>query len=102
MQYRAPYAAAAYPKPGNRPTNADPSHPSGPRMIEAVRSVFSLLLGAGLMALGIGLVGMVLPIRMGLESVSPQLAGYVMSAYYAGFVIGSLTAQRIIQRIGHI
>ncbi len=71
-------------------------------MIEAVRSVFSLLLGAGLMALGVGLVGMVLPIRMGLEAVSPQMAGYVMSAYYAGFVIGSLSAQRIIQRIGHI
>jgi len=71
-------------------------------MIEAIRSVFSLLLGAGFMALGIGLVGMVLPIRMGLEMVSPQVAGYVMSAYYAGFVLGSLYAQRIIQRIGHI
>jgi len=71
-------------------------------MIEAVRSVFSLLLGAGLLALGVGLVGMVLPIRMNIEMVAPQIAGYVMSAYYAGFVIGSLTAQRIIQRVGHI
>ncbi len=71
-------------------------------MVEALRSVFSLLLGAGLLALGIGLIGMVLPIRMGLEMVPPQVAGYVMSAYYAGFVAGSLTAQRIIQRVGHI
>ena len=71
-------------------------------MIEAIRSVFSLLLGAGLLALGIGLVGILLPIRMDIEMVSPQLAGFVMSAYYAGFVVGSLSAQRIIQRVGHI
>ena len=71
-------------------------------MVEALRSVFSLLLGAGLMSLGIGLVGMLLPIRMGVEQVPAQLAGYVMSAYYAGFVVGSLYAQRIIQRVGHI
>ncbi len=71
-------------------------------MIEAIRSVFPLLLGAGLLALGTGLVGILLPIRMDVESVAPQVAGYVMSAYYAGFVLGSLWAQRIIQRVGHI
>ena len=71
-------------------------------MINALRSVFSLLLGAGLLAFGVGLVGMVLPIRMGIEMVAPQIAGYVMSAYYAGFVAGSFTAQRIIGRVGHI
>ncbi|HNB27650.1 MAG TPA: MFS transporter, partial [Alphaproteobacteria bacterium] len=71
-------------------------------MIEAIRSVFPLLLGAGLLALGTGLVGILLPIRMDVEGVTTQVAGYVMSAYYAGFVLGSLWAQRIIQRVGHI
>jgi MFS family permease len=71
-------------------------------MINALRSVFSLLLGAGLMALGVGLLGLLLPIRMDLEGVAPQIAGYVMSAYYAGFVAGSFMAQRIIGRVGHI
>ncbi len=71
-------------------------------MTNALRSVFSLLLGAGLMALGVGLLGLLLPIRMGLEDVEPQIAGYVMSAYYAGFVGGSFMAQRIIGRVGHI
>ena len=71
-------------------------------MIEAVRSVFSLLMGAGLLALGVGLIGMLLPLRMAYEMVEPQIAGYVMSAYYAGFVVGSLYAQRIIRRVGHI
>jgi MFS family permease len=71
-------------------------------MIGALRSVFSLLLGAGMMALGVGLLGLLLPIRMDLEGVAPQIAGYVMSAYYAGFVGGSFMAQRIIGRVGHI
>lgn len=71
-------------------------------MISALRSVFSLLLGAGMMALGVGLLGLLLPIRMSLEGVAPQIAGYVMSAYYAGFVAGSFMAQRIIGRVGHI
>jgi MFS family permease len=71
-------------------------------MINALRTVFSLLLGAGLMALGVGLLGLLLPIRMSLEWVEPQIAGYVMSAYYAGFVGGSLMAQRIIAQVGHI
>jgi len=71
-------------------------------MITALRSVFSLLLGAGLLALGVGLVGMILPIRMGVEAVPSQIAGYVMSAYYAGFVAGSFMAQGIIGRVGHI
>ena len=71
-------------------------------MVNALRSVFSLLLGAGLMALGVGLLGLLLPIRMDLEEVAPQIAGYVMSAYYAGFVAGSFMAQRIIGRVGHI
>src|SRR5262245_24100744 len=71
-------------------------------MISALRSVFSLLLGAGLMAFGVGLIGILLPIRMGIDGVPSQIAGYVMSAYYAGFVAGSFTAQRIIGRVGHI
>lgn len=71
-------------------------------MISALRSVFSLLLGAGLMAFGVGLIGLLLPIRMDIEGVAPQIAGYVMSAYYAGFVGGSLMGQRIIGRVGHI
>jgi MFS family permease len=71
-------------------------------MVNALRSVFSLLLGAGLMALGVGLIGLLLPIRMHAEEVAPQIAGYVMSAYYAGFVAGSFMAQRIIGQVGHI
>ncbi|MEA2778819.1 MAG: hypothetical protein QOK29_363 [Rhodospirillaceae bacterium] len=71
-------------------------------MFQALRSVSSLLLGAGLLILGNGLVGIVLPVRMGLEHVPTGISGLVMSAYYAGLVGGCLWGRGIITRVGHI
>lgn len=71
-------------------------------MIVALRAVFSLLFGAGLLILGNGLIGILLPIRMGVENVSADLSGIVMSAFYFGFMLGSIAGQPIIRRVGHI
>jgi len=71
-------------------------------MLQALQSVVSLLLGAGALILGNGLVGIVLPVRMSLEGVPTQVAGLVMSAYYGGLVLGCLWARGIIVRVGHI
>jgi MFS family permease len=71
-------------------------------MIQALQSVSSLLLGAGVLILGNGLVGIVLPVRMSLEHVPTQVSGLVMSAYYAGLVLGCLWGRGIIMRVGHI
>lgn len=71
-------------------------------MILALRSVFSLLFGAGLLILGNGLIGILLPIRMGVEQVSHDWSGIVMSAFYLGFMLGSVAGQPIIRRVGHI
>ena len=71
-------------------------------MIVALRAVFSLLFGAGLLILGNGLIGILLPIRMGVENVSADLSGIVMSAFYFGFMLGSVAGQPIIRRVGHI
>lgn len=68
----------------------------------AVRSIFSLLFGAGLLILGNGLIGILLPIRLGVEEVSADLSGLVMSAFYLGFMMGSIAGQGIIRRVGHI
>ncbi|MBL8708819.1 MAG: MFS transporter [Rhodospirillaceae bacterium] len=68
----------------------------------AVRSIFSLLFGAGLLILGNGLIGILLPIRLGVEQVSADLSGLVMSAFYLGFMMGSIAGQGIIRRVGHI
>lgn len=71
-------------------------------MIQALRSVASLLLGAGILVLGNGLIGIVLPVRMHVEGMSPETAGLVMSSYFAGFVAGSLYGKAIILRVGHV
>ena len=71
-------------------------------MLQALQSVVSLLLGAGALILGNGLVGIVLPVRMTLEGVPTGVAGLVMSGYYGGLVLGCLWARGIIIRVGHI
>jgi MFS family permease len=71
-------------------------------MLQALKSVASLLLGAGALILGNGLVGIVLPVRMGLAHVPPGIVGLVMSSYYAGLVGGCLWSRGIILRVGHI
>jgi MFS family permease len=71
-------------------------------MLQALKTVASLLLGAGILILGNGLVGIVLPVRMSLEHVPTEFSGLVMSAYYGGLVCGCLWGQGVIARVGHI
>ena len=71
-------------------------------MYQALKTVASLLLGAGILILGNGLVGIVLPVRMSLEHVPTEFSGLVMSAYYGGLVCGCLWGQGVIARVGHI
>lgn len=71
-------------------------------LLPALRSVASLLIGAGILILGNGLVGILLPIRMSIEEMAPELSGLVMSAYYAGLVLGAIWGKRFIGRVGHI
>src|SRR5690606_30488162 len=40
--------------------------------------------------------------RMGIERFPPQLIGFVVSAYFAGFLFGSLWAGAVVARVGHI
>jgi MFS family permease len=71
-------------------------------MLQALSSVLSLLIGAGILILGNGLIGILLPIQLGAEHISPETTGLIMSAYYGGFMLGSMYGQVVIQRVGHI
>jgi MFS family permease len=71
-------------------------------VLQALRAVASLLLGGGVLVMGNGLTGITLPIRLDLAGIHADIAGLVMSAYYAGFIAGSFYGQRIIARVGHI
>src|SRR5690606_13591936 len=71
-------------------------------MIATVRPLAALLAGAALLLMGAGLLGTLLAVRGRIEGYDDQVMGLVMSAYFAGFFLGTYAAPGLIQRIGHI
>ena len=58
--------------------------------------------GTALACCAYALLTSTLGLRMAEASVSPFAAGIVLSLYYAGYIIASLTSNQIINRVGHI
>ena len=54
------------------------------------------------MMIAIGLFSTFIPLRLALAKYSPSVIGGVTSAYFAGLVLGSVKAERFIERVGHI
>ncbi|MDX1451959.1 MAG: MFS transporter [Oleiphilaceae bacterium] len=64
--------------------------------------IFSLLLGIGILLVGHGLAGTLLSLRATFEQYSESLVGFIMSAYFVGYIFGTFYGPRMINRIGHI
>jgi MFS family permease len=64
--------------------------------------VISLLFAAALLLVGVGLFFSALGLRAGLSAFSTVTTGMVMSAYFAGFVIGTHLCPPLVRRVGHI
>ena len=62
----------------------------------------ALFSGFGILMVGNGLLGTLLGVRAVSLGFSPEVTGLVMSAYFAGFMAGSLRCIRVIERAGHI
>jgi MFS family permease len=71
-------------------------------MLKAVQPVIPVLLGIILIEASLGIVGAVMGIQMAARDVPSFLIGIVFSAYFVGFLLGSLTCERLINRVGHI
>ena len=69
---------------------------------ESARELAVLLVGIALLVLGNGLQGTLLGVRAAAEGFSQEIIGLIMSAYFAGFVAGSLVGPMLIRRAGHI
>ncbi len=67
-----------------------------------VISVSTLLFGTFVFLVGNGLLGTLLSVRIELEHLGADIAGYVSSAYFVGFMAASLFAQRLVRTAGHI
>jgi MFS family permease len=59
-------------------------------------------MGVMLLMVGNGIQGTLLGIRGNVEGFSTYQLSYVMSAYFLGFLFGSLAAPRMIRKVGHI
>lgn len=68
----------------------------------ALKSSWALLLGFGVLMLGDGLQGTLLAVRADIEGFSATITGLIMSSFYGGFLIGSLSCPRITAKVGHI
>lgn len=71
-------------------------------MAASLRSTWALLLGIALIMLGSGLQSTLLGVRAALEDFPTTMTGLVMSAYFAGFLAGSIAAPRLLQQVGHV
>ncbi len=71
-------------------------------MIAAVLSSWALFLGMALLMIGNGLQGSLLGLRASIEAFPTTVTGLLMSAYYFGFLAGSMLSPKMVVRFGHI
>lgn len=55
-----------------------------------------------MLLLGTGLINVLLPVRMGLDDISTEVIGLVLSLYSVGSLLGALYSTSLIKRTGHI
>lgn len=65
-------------------------------------TISGLLLGVAILMLGHGLAGTLLTLRSASEHYSELEIGLIMSAYFVGYIVGTLYCPALINRIGYI
>ncbi|WEF25290.1 MFS transporter [Paracoccus sp. S3-43] len=71
-------------------------------MLSVLRTTWPLFLGILLLMVGNGMQGTLLGIRGALEGIPTLQMSVVMSGYFAGFLLGSLTVPGLIKNVGHV
>ena len=72
------------------------------RIGHTLPAVASLLLSYGLLLLANGLFGTLIGLRTRIEGFSALVVGLVIAAYFGGLLMGGLSAERFVSRVGHI
>lgn len=71
-------------------------------MTSTLMPLISLLLSSFVLMLGHGLVIILLPVRMGIEGLSTDSIGVVLSMFAVGLLLGGMFCRRLLARAGHI
>lgn len=67
-----------------------------------IGQTWALLFSVSVLVLGNGLQGTLLSVRAGIEGMGDHLIGFMMSAYFLGYLAGSLLSPRLVMQVGHI
>ena len=65
-------------------------------------ATWALFVGLAFVMIGNGLNGSVLGVRSEAAGFSLAVTGIIMAAYFAGFLVGTVYAERALKRVGHI
>lgn len=68
----------------------------------SIKGLCAVLLSAGILLGGNGLLGTLIAVRADAEGFSESVVGFTAAGFFAGFIIGSLLVGRLIERAGHI
>ncbi|MBX2824517.1 MAG: MFS transporter [Gammaproteobacteria bacterium] len=71
-------------------------------MFTVLKNTWALMLGMLLLMLGNGLQGTLLGVRGNLENIDTEWMGFIMSAYFIGFLGGSKLTPLLLRRVGHV
>lgn len=71
-------------------------------MRKALLSLIALFSSCIILYLGIGLMNILVPSRMGLEGISTDTIGMVLSMYFVGMLTGAIYSKQLVKRVGHI
>ncbi|MDA1088978.1 MAG: MFS transporter [Proteobacteria bacterium] len=64
--------------------------------------LFAIIFGAAILQIANGVLGVIIPLQLGLAKTSASGIGLVVTAYSIGFLIGCLKSPGLIRDIGHI
>jgi len=69
---------------------------------QAIRTIFALLLAAGVLICGNGLQNTLISVRADIEGFPLLLIGLLTSAYFVGFIAGCYRTPALVSAVGHI
>jgi MFS family permease len=65
-------------------------------------TVLQVLLAVVLLDAALAILSPLIGLQLARRGVAPEIIGLISSAYYGGFLLGTLTCHKIIDRVGHI
>jgi MFS family permease len=71
-------------------------------MLQAIRPIGQVLLGVVCLETALGILSPTITLQLAHRGTSDTLIGLIGSAYFLGFLLGTMTCHRVIDRVGHI